>query len=401
MTPSRLNGESFSSYPTQGREIAVSHLRALQQTSLPVLPAFLLDLKEYDWKFPREQEEIVRRIDFLQKHPESVAGFRHITLSAAVEKLDCVDEPRRFLARMTAELWSSLQMDRYRQAAAEFMELYQTSDKEAASSAPRLVMVMIGQDAHPTGYSPFQRLRAHGQVRVRVNATGGAQAIVDMLVNRSARSPRPYAHWYLDGGSPLLPSREAGVTQLVYPALEPVNQRILERIMANIQSGNGPEVLQEDLGGLKPQQVSADRVTDDPRLQHFIVSLLTEGSGTQIFSTSFVQWAAREILRRAQPETLCVHFAPRQRQQSFNAMVLAASGTPELDPEGSLIDAEMGAYYTYLEMKKFPGAEEASFMVWFEGRSQVFIAGPGIPMGTTADSPVTMQELLSSMLSST
>ena len=41
----------------------------------------------------------------------------------------------------------------------------------------------------------------------------------------------------------------------------------------------------------------------DEVLERFKVSLLTEGSGTQIFSTSFAQWAAREALRRAQPLT--------------------------------------------------------------------------------------------------
>ena len=39
-------------------------------------------------------------------------------------------------------------------------------------------------------------------------------------------------------------------------------------------------------------------------LNRFQLSLLTEGSGTQVFSTTFVQWAAREALRRAQPLTL-------------------------------------------------------------------------------------------------
>jgi hypothetical protein len=37
------------------------------------------------------------------------------------------------------------------------------------------------------------------------------------------------------------------------------------------------------------------------------------GSGTQIFSTTFVQWAARECLRRAQPETIVLHYAPDNR----------------------------------------------------------------------------------------
>ncbi len=43
-------------------------------------------------------------------------------------------------------------------------------------------------------------------------------------------------------------------------------------------------------------------------LNRFQLSLLTEGSGTQVFATTFVQWAAREALRRAQPLTVFTPF---------------------------------------------------------------------------------------------
>jgi len=52
----------------------------------------------------------------------------------------------------------------------------------------------------------------------------------------------------------------------------------------------------------------------DAVLNRFQLSVLTEGSGTQIYSTTFVQWAARELLRRAQPLTLLARFAPRLRE---------------------------------------------------------------------------------------
>ena len=82
----------------------------------------------------------------------------------------------------------------------------------------------------------------------------------------------------------------------------------------------------------------------DEVMNRFVVKLLTEGSGTQIFSTTFAQWTAREVLRRAQPLTLLVRFAPRQRQRPMNELLAAGDSNPELDPTGSLIDADMGAY---------------------------------------------------------
>src|SRR5437762_14205945 len=79
----------------------------------------------------------------------------------------------------------------------------------------------------------------------------------------------------------------------------------------------------------------------DEVLERFEISMLTEGSGTQIFSTTFAQWTAREALRRAQPLTLLVRFAPRQRQKPMNEMLSAGHEVAELDPLGSLIDADI------------------------------------------------------------
>ena len=63
-----------------------------------------------------------------------------------------------------------------------------------------------------------------------------------------------------------------------------------------------PEELRSTLAAITPEAVGmAD--SGDGALDRYQLSLLTEGSGTQIYSTTFVQWAAREALRRAQPMT--------------------------------------------------------------------------------------------------
>jgi hypothetical protein len=126
--------------------------------------------------------------------------------------------------------------------------------------------------------------------------------------------------------------------------------------------------------------------------------MLTEGSGTQIFSTSFAQWTAREALRRAQPLTLLVRFAPRQRQKPMNELLAATLEPAELDPVGSLVDADMGAYYNWLNQQRLPGAEQASFLVWFEGHTQAVAIGPTTPRGTTSSSPITVSELVNSLV---
>ena len=150
------------------------------------------------------------------------------------------------------------------------------------------------------------------------------------------------------------------------------------------------------LAQLRPEEIglaSAGADRDTEVLNHFQMSLLTEGSGTQIFSTTFVQWAARECLRRAEPETLLLRYAPRQQLQPMNAM-LSGSTESAPDPEGSLVDADMGAYYTWLNLRRLTGADQMRFLAWFEGHGEALVIGPGLPGGTTSDSAMNMEGVL-------
>jgi hypothetical protein len=393
MRPEELKERDFVDYPPRARKVAIEYLATLQRMQLSLLPAILRDLRELDWKFPPEEAEIRSRLEFCRTSAPGMELFKAILVPDALAKLPWVTEPQHFLEQFTSYLWSSRQMDAYRQASTEFVQEVQTAVPVRTPSGPRLVTVMIGRDAAPSAYPLFQKLLPHGQLLTHVDSTNAASMIMETLSARVATSPGPYAHWYIDGGNPLT-GISSGVTQLTYPSLMPMRQRILERMSEAIQVGSGPEALGSELLGLSPAELAADKVTGDAKMQRLAVSVLTEASGTQIFSTSFVQWTAREVLRRAQPTTLCVRFAPRQRQQDFNAMVRIAEEDIETDPEGSLIDADMGAYYTYLEMQKLAGADSGTFLVYLEGRSLALAAGPEFPAGTTYKAPSTLTQIL-------
>ena len=160
----------------------------------------------------------------------------------------------------------------------------------------------------------------------------------------------------------------------------------------------GPEALRTILAQLRPTDLgmgpdNKDKAGDEV-LERFEVKLLTEGSGTQIFSTIFAQWAAREALRRAQPLTLLVRFAPRQRQRPMNELITAVPPRPEVDLIGSLIDADMGAYYNWLNQQRLPGADQSAFLVWFEGQNRALVIGPAMPRGTESTSAASLGQLL-------
>jgi len=159
--------------------------------------------------------------------------------------------------------------------------------------------------------------------------------------------------------------------------------------------GNGPENLRTFMAQARPADLGVK--SSDAVIDRFRVKLLTEGSGTQVFSTSFAQWAAREALRRAQPLTMLVRFAPRQRQKPLSELLFAKTETVELDPVGSLVDGDMGAYYNWINQQRLPGAEQSSFLVWFEDHNIAVAISPGLPRGTHSDTTADMRELLTMM----
>ena len=116
-------------------------------------------------------------------------------------------------------------------------------------------------------------------------------------------------------------------------------------------------------------------------LNRFQISVLTEGSGTQLFSTTFVQWSAREVLRRAQPLTLLARFSPRLREQSMRELLAGNRQTATPDAPGVLIDADIGSYYTWINQQRLTGADQARFFVCFEGHREAVAVGSNFSRG--------------------
>ena len=137
----------------------------------------------------------------------------------------------------------------------------------------------------------------------------------------------------------------------------------------------------------------------DPVLDRFQLKVLTEGSGTQIFSTTFAQWSAREALRRAQPLTLLVRFTPRQKLRSMNELLSDSHSIPELDFVGSLVDAEMGAYYHWINQQRLSGASQSVFIAWFEDHEQAIVVSPALPRGVDWVSEISLERLFELALS--
>ena len=78
----------------------------------------------------------------------------------------------------------------------------------------------------------------------------------------------------------------------------------------------------------------------------------------------------------------------------MNELLSGEEQTVEMDAPGSLIDADMGAFYMWLEQQRLPGAEQSSFLIWFEDHSEAFVVSPSLPRNTESNLPVDLRWLL-------
>jgi hypothetical protein len=398
MLPADLKPEQFDAYPPEAKKLAIDYLSAFQRVPLTFLPSLLRETIEYDYKFPVERRTIQKELENLRSlsAPDNNAWFREfsaIQLSPALEKFDWVNNPAQFVEQLSAHLWATHQMDAFRKAALNYAERLRAAVPAEAPAQPRLGIAVIGQGVEKAEGPLFRKLRPHGAYFTAVNPENGLAQLLEAIATRAKTNPAPYAHWYIDGGQAL--PHDASLTSVSYEALAPVRSALLEKIQNETRrTGVGPEALRTTMAQLRPADLgvapSADEVLD-----RFQVKLLTEGSGTQIFSTSFTQWAAREALRRAQPVSLLVRFAPRQRQKPMVELLAPSSAPPQLDPLGSLVDADMGAYYNWINQQRLPGVEKSMFLVWFENHHEALAVSPALPRATTSTSPATLPQLLS------
>ena len=392
MLPQQLSPASFAAYPPEARQLATDQLKLLQRLPLVFLPLLLRELIVYDWKFPAERTELVRQFVYLHALTQTefqiaLSNFARLKITPALEQTDWVNDPAVFSERLSAHLWSTHQIDTFRAAAVDYVR--QSSPQENQPLTHRLGIAVIGKGTEAAAGPLFRKLRPHGTYFSHVEPNGGVAILVKTLAARANAHPAPYAHWYIDGGAGTLSPDT--VTCVSYEALSPLRATLQTRMQKAYESPVfDPEAFRTMLAQIKPQSAGLE----DGVLSRFQLSLLTEGSGTQVFSTTFVQWAVREALRRAQPLTVLARFAPRQREKQMNELLAEHRLKPELDPHGSLIDADMGAYYNWLNQQRLPGEKQSAFLAWFEDHNEAVAISPKMEPGNSSTEPVELAHLI-------
>lgn len=403
MLPSELTPGSFARYPPKGRSLAIANIALFQQLPLLLIALLLQQLIGYDWRFPEEQRMIDDQFSYLRGLPsvprdENLRGFAAVKLSPQLEAMNWIGSPQLFIEAFTAHLWSTHQIGMFQNSASSYVDAWRKAIPEPPPKIQRVCIVVLDRSLASPGAILFRKLRPHGVFFPAIDPANAWPEAVTFANSRVVDHPVAYAHWYIDGGS-LDPLAHARLTRISWNDLELMRAGILSRFRKVVESGSGgPEQAEAVLSEITPRDLGFDAGDRDEVLTRFEVSVLTEGSGTQIFSTTFVQWAARETLRRAQPSTLLMRYMPRQRQRPMNELIEGTGDGSAVDPEGSLIDADIGAYYTWINQQRLTGADRSAFVVWSEAHNQALAIGPGMSKATVSSSFPTMNQLLKFLL---
>src|SRR5918999_6500547 len=339
MVPANLTSEHFTSYPPLARQVATNNLDILRELPLSFLPLLLAELIEYDVKFPAERAEVDAQLAFMrarsaQSRRETMARFDRLRLSRELEDVDWVRNPASFSERLSAHLWTTAQIAEFRTAAVAFLDAVRGAIPPAGPIVPRFVAVIIGQGVEKNTYPLFRKLRSEGTYFTRVKPDHGIRSIIRRAESRARTHPIPFAHWYIDGGVPVSP-RPAGLEVLAYAELDALRDAVVTRLRNLIAAGAGTEARRSALMKLTPADLGLSGGGADAVFNHFKVTVLSEGSGVQFFSTTFVQWAAREALRRAQPLTLIARFAARLTERTMNLAQMHGREQEDLDSAGA------------------------------------------------------------------
>jgi hypothetical protein len=399
MLPNQLRPESFDAYPPEAKRIATAQIALLQKLPLAFVPLLLRELIVYDWKFPAERKDLDRQFAWLERlSPEqftaAMAAFERLSLAPELEKTDWINSPGIFSEQLSAHLWKTHQIDAFTAAAVDYVQKSTASASEDALPTHRLGIVVIGQGVANNRYRLFRKLRPQGTYFTQVEHENGMGTLLQAVAKRAAVHPAPFAHWYIDGGAAAAPDPQSPLALVSYAALSPVRAAVQNRMQKLFEAPVfDPEAFRTTMALTRPEDVGLGS-GGDPVLNRFQLSLLTEASGTQVFATTFVQWTAREALRRAQPVTLLARFAPRQREKPMNELLIETQRKPELDPQGSLVDADMGAWYTWVNQQRLSGSDKSAFLVWFEDHEEAVVVAPSFERGKRSDVPIQLAALV-------
>jgi len=185
------------------------------------------------------------------------------------------------------------------------------------------------------------------------------------------------------------------LTGLSYDRLRAYRDDLTRALNAKIQSGvESPQAFAAYARSLQIAPPAGALLYSTEVVLAFVRDVLLTGNGTLVMNNTFVEWAAVQALRRAQPRVLVTRFGVRDRLKPFSSMVMfsqprATDHIPiSQDPAGSFIDVEQLSYYVWLNAERSPAYRRKTLHLFLaEGVGEMLAIRSDMPAAAASGLP--------------
>ena len=409
--------------------LARTHSGVLARLPATVSAFILVELTKWPLLFPPEQRYQRALLEHLSRIPaeeleRSVAGIARVEAEAGASKIG-ERNPARFQDEAQALLRKRGLLVAWR---SEVDGLFQNIDPALEAQlypadAPRRLIVQIyGREIAVQREKLWSRFKRAG-LRVPLTLEGVADTerfLATLFAGVGNRRTTPALldgawvveahealHALFDGGDTRpTPSRVDSLTGLSYDRLRSYRDDLTRTLNAKIQSGvESPQAFAAYARSLRIAPAPGALLRADDVLLAFVRDVLLTGNGTMIVNNTFVEWAAAQALRRAQPRVLATRFGVRDKLKPFSSMIMFSQARPTdhvpavPDPAGSFIDVEQLSYYVWVNAEKNPAYRGKTLYLFLaEGVDEMLAIGPDTAAAPPAAiAPATLEDVCATM----
>jgi hypothetical protein len=380
--------------------LAREHEAVLGRLPATVHAFILVELQKWPTLFGPEQRYQRALLEHLARvsTPElqqAIAGITRVESDAGCNHIARGD-PRRFQDEAQALLRKRRLLAAWRKEVDGFFQNIDPALESRlypADGPRRLVLQLYGSGIAIQADALWSRFKETGtRVPLRLDAAQGPEAFLRALAPSlraatQSTGAAPLDAWMIDAHESLHTAPARSVTALSYERLRSYRDDLTRALYSKIQSGvESPQAFAAYARSLTLAPAPDVLLHSADLLQPFVRDVFLTGNGTLFVNNTFVEWAAVQALRRAQPRVLVTRYGVRDRLKPFSSLLLfsqprASDQIPLIeDPVGSFVDVEQLSYYVWLNAEKTPAYRNRTLYLFLaEGFDEMLAIRSGTP----------------------
>jgi hypothetical protein len=417
--------------------LARDHDEALARLPATIQAFILVELRKWPTLFAPEQQYQRALLEHLSALPATdlrdiAAGIARVEVESGCDRI-LRNDPAQFQDEAQALLRKQKLVQAWRREVDTFFQHINPALEPQlypADAPRRLIVQLYGSGIAIDRNKLWNRFKGTG-VRVPLQlegAQGSAALLAALLGARSETRPEPalLASIHASGLSPvdtwMVESHQAlhdvcragsgaaatntAVTGLSYDLLREYREELMRALYGKVLTGvESPQAFAAYARSLKVAPNPAALLYSADILQAFVRDVFLTGNGTLFVNNTFVEWAAVQALRRAQPRMLVTRFGVRHKFRPFSSMLLfsqprASDQSPLIeDPAGSFVDVEQLSYYVWLNAEKGPAYRKRTLYLFLaEGVDELLAIRSDAPgSGARAPESATLADVCATM----